>query len=355
MDGEYWRYKRALERLRFWGVESVYIILDWDFEYTDHTLYRLPSDAGGAYRTELWTALDIVQEGMKRAAHELVEFSGKSLEDYDSPFLQLTVNLMDDIFEYRGYYETGEVVDLQKNERVWSINGRSFFCEIGYTSDELWGTQEDVFESWRPHAATSVNFSWNSEGGGVGISGNERSIFYDALWPEIVPAVAQTLRTALSKAQPRPAKTHSRSEWSQELEIDFKGKQVRFIQCEWLWMENDFCSGIMPLGELVWLVVPKVHSALSEEERADWLSTGIAQQAVTSEEVLVKTGIPEAQCESELVEDYHVNEPEGSGEPDELWCVPDYRDDQQLLIEEFGDYQDAFSRSEEEGWYYADD
>lgn len=354
MDGEHWRFKRALERLRGWGIESVYIILDWDFKYTDHTLYRLPNDAGGTYRTELWTALKLVQEGMKRAAQELVKFSGKSREDYDFSFLQLTANLVDEIFEYRGYTEIGEIAHLQRNERAWSINGRSFFCEIGYVSEELYGAQEDVFESWRPHAATSIKFSWDGESREVSISGNKHSIYYDALWPEMVPAEAQALRRALSRALPTPTKTDSRSTWRQELEIDFQDKQVRFIQYEWLWMENDFCSGIMPLGELVWLAVPKVHSSLSEEERADWLSTGMSHQAVTGEEVLAKAGIPEAQFKSEFFEDYHTNELEASNEPDEALGA-DCRDDQQLLIEELVDYQDAFARSEEEGWYYADD
>ena len=356
MDDESWIFRNALDRLRGLGIRSVYICLDGKFDFIDHTLYRLPIDAGGSHHTELLAMLELVQDGMKRAAHEVLVLGEKCLDDYADPFFELTANLASHVFEYRGYEESTEVAVLQKKERDWQIDDGLFFQDVGFSSVTCSGSQMDVFEAWRPYSAISMNFAWDSSEGSVSISGNQRSIYYDALWPECVPAEVQALRAALSNALPTPAKSHPRSTWEQELVVDFKDKRVQFMQFECLEVQHEFCSGLMPLSELVWLsVTPTVLAPMSEEERTAWVATGAVQREITSEEVIAKIGIPEIESESDSVQGVESGEEPYQDDSDEFEEDSCYHDEIYLLSEELSEDQDAYARSEEDGWYYADD
>lgn len=79
MDHDSWRLREALEKLRGWGMPSVFICLNSEFGYTDNTLSRPPEDTGAANRDELRAMVGLVENGLERAAQEVLELTGKNL------------------------------------------------------------------------------------------------------------------------------------------------------------------------------------------------------------------------------------------------------------------------------------
>ena len=356
MDHDSWRLREALEKLRGWGMPSVFICLNSEFGYTDNTLSRPLEDTGAANRDELRAMVGLVENGLERAAQEVLELTGKNLGDYENPCFELTANLTSSVFEYRGYEESCDVAMLQRNQRNWPIDDGAFFEEVGFSSGACAGSQPDVLEAWRPHPAKSLEFSWNSTTHSVSIRGNKGSIYYDAIWPECVPSEIKALRKAFRKSLPTPENMHLRGWWSHDLVIDFETSRIQFMQSELLDVQNEFCSGIMPLSELVWLAVSfKDRVSLSEVDRAAWIATGIARREVTTEEVIAKVGIGEIESELESAQVMESDENFDPDEPGEFEEDPGYRDEISLLGEELSESEEGYARSEEEGWYYADD
>lgn len=334
----------------------VCINLNRNFNIIGRTHYPMPMvDTDVACNYELAAMINSMQYSLEWAAHEVLSFLGEDPRSYNDPILDLTANFEGDFFEYRGYEATDDFIKIQCKNLDWSIDDGAFFREIGFCSKIYIGEQSEVLEAWRPHPAISLEFEWSDDKGDIRISGNDGKLIYDAIWPEYLPQDFAALREVLTVATPVPEKINPRSFWHRRLIIDFNNSKIHFNQTEFLEIQHEFCSGIMPLSELVWFVVTPQHRiSISEEERTSWLETGIAQNVVETYDPIVDLEVSNEikKNDVDFIEEYE--EELFFEECDEFYSDRDYQNKKIIIVEDFYYYMEAYLLSEEEGWFYDD-
>lgn len=332
----------ALEQLRASRVPAVQERFDENWE--ERGIWRQAdfADETGLDVFPQNAAWELVR-AFRFAGENLLEMVGLNLRGHGGAYFDVVADIANDTLSYKAIQPATDRVNVQEKTVSWPMPGTGFFDVLGFHSTDFGRDQFGVFDSWRPNGARTLTLRW-APGARVPHRSTD-SLYPD--WPVGSTADMDQLASAIRATLPHPPNKHERGTWHHVLTADFREGLITLTQIEMVELEHQLTAGILPLDELVWLATDSGRKAQGGASD-DFAATGIAATEITEEEVVARVGLLDLVPEKILSEDYF---PASTGGEDGFEDR-EAEIERGLINEENSTDQDAYARSEEDGWFY---